>query len=146
MSAKAVAALALVACLALPGAAGAAGPVDTIIIKKPSTNKPNKTIVHFQLVDSDGVVAGAQFFCRLDGPWLRGSYRPCADPIVRRHLRAGDYEFRVYGVAPDGRADPVAASLKFHVLSRSGVRVVRIGRGGVAIITVDFHRHRHRNR
>ena len=142
MAAKAVAALALVASLALPGAAGAAGPVDTIIIKKPSTTKPNKTIVRFQLVDSDGPVAGAQFFCRLDGPWLRGRYRPCADPIVRRNLRAGDYEFRVYGVAPDGRADPVAASLKFHVLSRSGVRVVRIGRGGVAIITVDFQRNR----
>ena len=108
MTAKAVVALALVACLAIPGAASAAGPVDTIITKKPSTTKPNKTIVHFELVDSDGPVAGAEFLCRLDGPWLRGRYGDCTNPIVRRHLRAGDDEFRVYGVAPDHRADPVA--------------------------------------
>ena len=140
MAVKALGALTLVAALIVPSAASAAGPVDTVIIKKPSTTKPNKTIVHFALVDGRRPSCRAQFLCRLDGPWLRGRYGSCTDPIVRRHLRAGDYEFRVYGVAPDHRSDPVAASLKFHVLSRSGVRVVRIGHGGVAIITVRRHK------
>jgi hypothetical protein len=94
-------------------------------------------------VDANGPVAGAHFLCRLDGPWFRGRYGPCSDPIIRRHLRAGDYEFRVYGVAPDGRADPEAAALKFFVLSHRGVRVVRLGHGDSVVITISRRHRRH---